>query len=302
MKELSRSASLLVLHLIVLIWGFTGILGHEIQLDAVILVWWRVLIAIIALGAFGWFMGKLKFPSRSQTLLLLSCGLVVGAHWIAFFAAIKASTVSVALCAISTNSFFVALLSPLFGRGKWQLKEFILSAMVVLGLIVIFRFEAKYWLGISLGLVAAFLAAFFSSANAQFIKEVDALAISFWELVGAFVGIGVFVSLTNPATLSSGLSAHDFKCLLLLGVVCTAFAMVASVEVMKKLSAFTCALAINLEPVYTIILALLFYRESEYMTWGFYVGLLCIMSTLLLDVYWDKIFERKKNVDTKSTF
>jgi drug/metabolite transporter (DMT)-like permease len=256
----------------------------------------------MALGVFGLLMGKLKFPTRSQAFLLLSCGLVVGAHWVAFFAAIKASTISVALCAISTNSFFVALLSPFFGRGKWQLKEFILSALVVFGLIVIFRFETKYWLGISLGLIAAFLSAFFSSANAQFIKRVDALAISFWELVGALVGIGVFILFTNPTLLSVGLNAHDFKCLLLLGVVCTAFAMVASVEVMKKLSAFTCALAINLEPVYTIILALLIYGKSEFMTWGFYIGLLCIMSTLLLDVYWNKIFRRKKNVDTKSTF
>jgi drug/metabolite transporter (DMT)-like permease len=167
---------------------------------------------------------------------------------------------------------------------------------------VIFRFETEYWFGISLGLVAAFLSAFFSSANAQFIKQVDALAISFWELIGAFVGIGVFILFTNPTSLAVGLGAHDFKCLLLLGVVCTAFAMVASVEVMKKLSAFTCALAINLEPVYTIILALLIYGEREFMTGGFYIGLVCIMSTLLLDVYWDKIFGRKKNVGTKPTF
>lgn len=285
--ELSHRWSLLLMHLIVLIWGLTGILGHEISLDAFQLVWWRVLIAIVGIGCYAVYRGLIKTNSVRSLFQLLLCGVVVGAHWITFFAAIKASTISVALCAISTNSFFVALLGPLFGRGPWRLKEFVLSLLVIVGLVIIFQFELQYWKGIVLGLAAAALAAGFSLANAGFVQKESAVTISFWEMVGAFAGVSLYFVVSGGMDQLGFPHAYDFRCLLFLGLVCTAFAMVVSVEVMKKLSPFTCALTINLEPVYTIVLALLLYGESEFMSLGFYVGLILILSTLVLDLYWN---------------
>lgn len=284
--EIGQRWSLVLMHVIVLIWGLTGILGHEISLDAFQLVWWRVLIAIVAMGLFVWWRGALWPTDRRMLGSFLLCGVVVGAHWITFFAAIKASNISVALCAISTNSFFVALLGPLFGRGPWRAKEFVLSALVILGLVFIFRFELHYWKGIVLGLLAAALSAGFSLTNARFIQKESAVTISFWEMIGAFVGITMYFIARGEIGQLHVPSAYDLRCLLFLGVVCTAFALVVSVEVMKVLSPFTCALTINLEPVYTILIALALYGSSEYMSWGFYAGLLIILSTLALDMYW----------------
>jgi drug/metabolite transporter (DMT)-like permease len=284
--ELSRNLSLVLMHLIVLIWGLTGILGHEISLDADQLVWWRVLIALVALAIFGLLKGLIQPLNWRSVGALVLCGVVVGAHWVTFFAAIKASTISVALCAISTNSFFVALMGPWFGRGPWRMKEFLLSAVVAVGLIFVFRFELRYWQGIVLGLVAAALSAFFSLANARFVQSKNAITISFWEMVGALVSITIYFFVTDGLQRIHWPSDYDMKCLLFLGVVCTAVALVVSVEVMKKLSPFTCALTINLEPIYTILIALYLYGQNEYMSWGFYVGMLCILSTLALDLYW----------------
>jgi drug/metabolite transporter (DMT)-like permease len=287
--EISERWSLLVMHLIVLIWGLTGILGHEISLDSFQLVWWRVLIAIAGIGCFAFYRNLLRPKSSKLLIQLVLCGVVVGAHWIAFFAAIKESTISVALCALSTNSFFVALLGPLFGRGPWRLKEFVLSLLVIVGLVVIFQFELQYWKGIVLGLIASALSAGFSLANARFIQKESAVTISFWEMIGAFTGVTIYFLFTSKLDQLRIPNAYDMRCLFFLGLVCTAFALVVSVEVMKRLSPFTCALTINLEPVYTILLALLLYGQSEYMSGGFYVGLFLILSTLLLDVYWGKI-------------
>jgi drug/metabolite transporter (DMT)-like permease len=240
----------------------------------------------LAIGLFGYISGRLKGVSLREKLMLIGCGVVVGAHWVCFFGAIKQSNISIALCAISTNSFFVALMGPAFGRGPWRIKEFVLSAVVIVGLICVFRFELHYWQGIALGLLAASLSAFFSLANAGFIKRVTAVQIAYWEMVGALLGLCVFMIFSGEMHDLAWPSFYDLKCLLFLGVVCTAFALMISVEVMKQLSPFTCALTINLEPIYTIIIALLLYGESEYMSFGFYLGLACILSTLALDLYW----------------
>lgn len=284
--NLSKNLSLVLMHFIVLIWGLTGILGYEISLGAFELVWWRVLIAFVAIGIFGLLTGRLNKITRMDLGLLIACGAVIGAHWVTFFAAIKVSNISVALCAISTNSFFVALLGPIFGRGPWQRKEFVLSGLVVVGLFFVFHFELDYWLGITLGLISALLSGVFSLSNALFIKRLSAINISFWEMVGAFLSVTIYLLFAGEVDSLTIPNLHDSKCLLVLGLVCTAFALVVSVEVMKKLSPFTCALSINMEPIYTIILALYLYGQSEYMSLGFYLGMACILGTLFLDLWW----------------
>ena len=169
-------------------------------------------------------------------------------------------------------------------KRKLDFREIILGVLVIVGLVCIFSFETKYKLGIVLALISAFLAAAFSTLNAVQIKHRDAVNISFYEMLAAAAGVFIYLSLTGGVNADLvNLSHQDWSWLLLLGTFATAFAFVISVEVMKVLSAFTVALTINLEPIYSIVLALLIFGEEEKMTAGFYVGAAIILGTLFID-------------------
>ncbi|MFN0031265.1 MAG: DMT family transporter [Flavobacteriales bacterium] len=286
MMTTARTSSLLLLHLIVFIWGFTGILGREISLDAFALVWWRVLVAAAAIGAYAFFFNKkLAAPSRSIAKFA-AIGVLTAAHWVCFFASIKASNVSVALAVISTTSFFVSLVAPFVRNEKFKSYEVLLGLMVIAGLFIIFKFEMQYAEGIVLSLLASFFAAVFSSYNSKLIAEHTAAKIAFWEMLFALLAMSIFLVCTKQIHYTIiAPTAKDIWLLLLLGVACTGFAFLAGIEVMKVLSPFTCALTINLEPVYTIGFALWIYGESEYMSPQFYLGALIIISTLFINAW-----------------
>lgn len=285
----SRTANLLLLHVIVFIWGFTGILGKEISINAIPLVWWRTLIAALSILVFAISTKKnLKTPPK-ELMKIAGVGFLTAAHWICFFTAIKVANVSVALAILSVTSFFVAILSPFINKLKFQWYEALLGVIVIFGLTLIFKFEAQYKEGIIYALVASFLAAVFSTLNANLVKKHSSILIGFWEMTFAFIGVTLFL-LASGQWQSEQLTLipKDLMLLLLLGVVCTGFAFIAGIEVMKVLSPFTCSLTINMEPIYTIAFALLIYGESEYMSPQFYFGAIVIISTLFIHVWVNK--------------
>jgi drug/metabolite transporter (DMT)-like permease len=283
---ITRRANLLLLHLVVFIWGFTGILGKEISLEAWALVWWRVVMALFAIGIFALVSGRGLRPSPAAMLKFAGVGILTAAHWVCFFSSIKASNISVALVVLSTTSFFVSLVSPFIRKEKFRLYELLLGILVIAGLLLIFKFEVQYTTGIVLSLLASVFAAIFSSINSTLVREHTATRIAFWEMLFAAAGVSVFLAATGKFDLSFfSIGNRDLYLLLILGIVCTGFAFIGGIEVMKVLSPFTCALTINLEPVYTIGLALLFYGESEWMSLEFYVGALVILSTLFIDAW-----------------
>jgi len=282
----TRTASLALLHLIVFIWGFTGILGKEITLDPFALVWWRVMIATVAIGLFAFVTRRGLGASIHDIFQFAGVGIITAIHWVCFFSSIKASNVSVALAVLSTVSFFVALVAPFIRKERFYFYELVLGAIVILGLVLIFKFEAQYTWGIIFSLCAAFFAALFSSFNSNLVKRHGPTKIAFWEMLFALLAVSVFLLFSSGFdTAFFAISAKDLLLLLLLGVVCTGFAFIASIEVMKVLSPFTCALTINLEPIYTIAFALLLYGESEWMSPQFYLGALIILSTLFIDAW-----------------
>jgi len=288
-----RTANLLLLHFIVFIWGFTGILGKEISIDALPLVWWRTLIAAVSIFVFALLVKRNLRASRKELFQFAGVGLLTAAHWICFFTSIKVSNVSVALAVISTTAFFSAIVSPFINKFKFQWYELVLGVIVIFGLTLIFKFESQYTEGIIYALAASLLAAIFSSINANLVKHHRATLIGFWEMTFAFAGVSAFLFAGgNLSTETIAIVQKDFLLLLLLGIICTGFAFIAGIEVMKVLSPFTCALTINMEPVYTIAFALLIYGESEYMSPQFYLGALVIISTLFLNLYLKKRFAR----------
>lgn len=288
----SKRQAIFILHGIVFIWGFTGILGKEIDLDSDFLVFWRMIIAAVATGIWAYFSKTSLRTHRKELLAFAGVGLFTAAHWICFFESIKVSNVSTALAVLSTTSFFVAIVGPLIRRTTFDWRELFLGILVIAGLVIIFKFEPDKTWGITLSLCAALFAAVFSSYNSNLVKAHEPIKIAFYEMligvlaVGAYLVIGsVHPENTRDLSKLFVMTSKDIVLLLILGVVATAFAFVRSIDVMKVLSPFTCALTINLEPVYTIAIALFLYGESEYMTPHFYIGAGLIMTTLFIEAY-----------------
>ena len=289
------------LHLIVLIYGFTAILGKLITLPAIQLVWYRMAIALIAFSILiKWTKTDLKV-SKKEFYKLIGIGMLVAIHWLAFFGAVKIANVSVALGCLATSTFFTSILEPLFFRKKINPIEVIIGLLILIGIYLIFRFEINYALGIVVGLSAALLAGLFSVLNKKLIGTHKATVISFYEMLGGVLLITAYTLLIDPGEAPwLTLSWTDFIYLLALGVVCTAYAFAAQVELMKHLSAYVVALAINLEPVYGIIMAWLIFGESEHMTNGFYAGTGIILTSVLgYPLYHYYLKRQEKTIQTR---
>lgn len=291
--------NLIVLHLTVFVWGFTGILGALISISATHLVWYRVLIAFVTLYVYFKYKKINLRINRDTFLKLFLTGAIVGAHWILFFESIKQSTVSVTLVCLSSLTLFTAILEPVFNRQKISKLEIFTGLAIISGIYLIFEFESQYTTGIILGLTSALCASLFSIIYSKQIKNRDASIISFYELIGAWVWISLFLFLTKGFENQMKLNNQDVFYLLILGTVCTSVAYVAGVSVMKFLSAFRVALITNLEPVYGIILAFLFFGKKEQMTAGFYTGALIILAAIFMYPFIKNHLE-KRNITKKS--
>ena len=253
---MKRIESYIELHIIVVILGFTAILGKLIQLPAPTLVWYRTMFAFIAL--FIWFkLSKTKFilPAR-QIVKLLGIGLIVGAHWIFFFHAIKVSNVSVTLGCLASGTLFASLLEPLILKRGIYWFEVLLGLVIIIGIYLIFQFETKYIDGIFFSLLAFFLSSLFTVLNKKITVQFNQNVIGFYEMIGGFIGVTIYLFFNgNLNSHDLSFSWKDFMFLALLAVICSAYAFSAVVRLMKEISAYAVVLTINLEPVYGIILA-----------------------------------------------
>lgn len=258
-------------------------MGALISINETHLVWYRVLIAAVSLFVyFKWTKTSIKV-SKQTFFRLFFTGAIVGLHWILFFGAIKAATISVAMVCLSSLTLFTAILEPLLSKTRISKLEIVAGAFIIFGIYVIFKFETEYTTGIIMGLASALCASLFSIINAKQAKNRPAPIISFYELTGAFFWISIYLFATDGFNNKAMyLNPSDLIYLLILGTICTSVAYVAGVSVMKELSAFRVALITNLEPIYAIILALIIFGKDEKMTSGFYFGALIILSTIFL--------------------
>lgn len=285
--------SYLHFHLIVFIWGFTAVLGALISIDAIPLVWYRMLLASGFIFLWLWIKKRdLRVPPK-KFLILLIAGVIIALHWLTFFGAIKVSNVSITLALLSTGALFTSILEPIFYKRKFVGYEIFFGLLVIAGLYIIFKVETDYTLGIILGLISAFLSAVFTLINGKLINHATASVISIYELFTGVIAISLylaFISITSGG--ESGftreffiLSTNDWTYILILASICTAYAFIASVAVMKHLSPYTIMLTINLEPVYGIFLAFLVFGSKEQMAPEFYYGAALILSTVILNGY-----------------
>lgn len=276
--------SYLHLHLIVFIWGFTAVLGRLISLEALPLVWFRMLFAVGFIAVYIW-IKKIPIQVSPKTAVkFLFAGIIIALHWFTFFKAIKVSNISVTLACLATGAFFTSLLEPLFYRKKIVWYEVLFGLLVVVGLYIIFNVEGQFIEGIIIALISAFLSALFAVINSKFVKQHNPTLISFYELGGGLVFFSFLLLFTNSSTSTFfKLSSEDLIYLFILSSVCTAYAFIASTAIMKFLSPYTVMLTINLEPIYGIILAVLVYKEKETMSPNFYFGALIILLSVVLN-------------------
>lgn len=274
----------ILLHVIIFIWGFTGILGELISLDAIHIVWYRVIIAFLALLlAMPLLKTSFRITSSRRLLHIMGVGVLVCLHWVTFYQSIQLSTASLGILCLSTTTLHVSWLEPLVMKRPFVPLEFGLSLIVVGGLYFVSGdFNAKEYEALAYGLCSALLAAAFAVFNAKLAVETSPIQITLYEMLSAFVFLSVVMWISGDFTAEAlRLTMSDFLWLLFLGIVCTSFAFLATIYIVRFLGAFTVSLSINLEPVYTIILAIFILHENEVLSGRFYVGSAVIISVVL---------------------
>lgn len=271
------------MHLIVILLGFTGVLGKLIDCSSSVLVWYRMLIAFLFLVLYIHFSSGLNIQKKYFVRISL-IGIVVAAHWLFFFESIKVSNVSVAVVCMGTSSLFSAFLEPIILKRSFNAREIILSVVVIFAISFAMQADWSYSLGFFYGIIAAFLSTLFTIYNSLYINKVESEEISLIEMLSGFLVLSIYFLFTEGISISTfNLSQSDLIYLLILGVVCTSFAFAISVEVMKKLSPYNVIMAVNLEPIYSILLALVIFGESEKMSLSFYIGAILIIATVTMD-------------------
>jgi drug/metabolite transporter (DMT)-like permease len=274
---------LLILHLVILAWAFTAVLGKLISLPALDMVVWRT--ALAALGFLG-LAGLLRCPLRlpcGDALKLLGIGALLGLHWVTFFLSGRLATASVSLAALPTLMIWCSLIEPLVnGTRRWSLLELIVGGLTVGAVWLIYAVESRYWLGFSVGLFSALLASVYAVTNKQVVRRFHFATLCVYEMLGACIATVLLLPVTAGKVFPECPGAADFGWLLLFAFGCTVVPYAAFVRVMRQLSVFTINVVYNLEPLYGIALAALIFGASEKMTMGFYTGAGIIVSSVIM--------------------
>lgn len=288
----------ITLHFIVFLWGFTAILGLLITLPPVEMVFYRTLLAAVALFIILTSLKKpLKIPPRAS-LIIFFTGTLIAAHWILFFLSARVSTASVCLAGMATCTLWTSFFEPLVNRRSIRFFEVGLGLVIIGGLYVIFSFEFDHALGLGLAILSAMLAAMFSVINGRLTHRYDPYVITMYEMAGACLSIVIFFPFYNTyfsdtSSLQLIPTPEDWIYLAILALVCTVYAFSVSVEIMKRISAYAVNLTVNLEPVYGIILALIFFGEKEKMSTSFYIGTAIILAAVLSYPILNRMYRRK---------
>ena len=286
MYNILKKYKLTSLHLMVVILGLTGVFGKLISLSAIHLVWYRMGIAFISIAIFLAFKKQLFAVSKKDFIGLLGVGALVTFHWLCFFESIKVSTVSVAVVCLATSSLFSALIEPFFFKRKFLFYEVIMGVVVVVALAFIMGTETKYFWGYFYGIMAALLATLFTLFNAKYINKVGAAKITMIEMLSGVLIISCILFFQQDYTVfTTKISITDLTYLIILGTLCTAMVFVWLTEIMRHITPYSLIMAINLEPVYSIIFALIIFGDNELMSSSFYFGSCVIIGIVFLDGY-----------------
>ena len=283
------------LHVAVFLAGFTAILGKLITLNEGLLTSYRMFLSALILGLYLFFKKELRILSLKNTLQLFGIGTIISLHWVLFYGSIKYSNVSVAVTCLSTIGFFTSLFDPLIRRRRIDLVEVSLGLLVVAGIYLIFNFYPQYKTGIIFGIISAMLASLFPIINKQILNDFSPNTVTLYEMAGGFVALCFILPIYLhffPATYFIP-TPSDFWWLLVLAGLCTVYAFNLSLQALKHISAFTTNLTYNFEPIYSIILAFIIFKENQFLGVGFYMGFVLILLAITLQMM--RVYQDKKN-------
>lgn len=283
------------LHLLVFIAGFTAILGELITIGSFALVWYRMAIAGVLMWLYIKFT-KLNIKVTKKAIFLFSvAGVIIALHWITFFEAINQANVSIALAMFSSGAFFASFIEPIFFKRRILAYEIFFGLLVILGVFLITSSEMGYINGIILGLLSALFSTLFAVINGRFIENYRATVISFYEFISGVLFLTLFILLSGQSFNAEffTLSNSDWLYIFILASICTAYAFIGAVEVMRYISPFTVILSYNLEPIYGIAMALILFPETEKMSQQFYIGAALVIVTVLMDAVFKNYKKRK---------
>ena len=271
------------LHLSILLAGTTGLFGRFITLNEGLLVWYRMILAFVMLWAVLKMQHKVRLLSGVELLKVCGVGMLLALHWVMFYGSIKASNVSIGVVCFALVGFFTAFLEPLINRHRVSWREVLFSVFTLLGILLIFHFDTRYRLGIGMGIVSSLLAALFTVTNKRVSRRHSASILLLYEMGGGFLGVSlllpVYLSLFPVTSLLPGTS--DFVYLLVFASCCTVLLYLLQIQVLKRMSAFTVSLSYNLEPVYSILFAMVLFGEAKELNHAFYAGVgLIILSVV----------------------
>jgi len=283
------NSTIIILHIAVFLAGWTGIFGRLISLSGLPLVTYRILVSVIVLLAVLGGMKKLHWVGIRPFLKIAGCGVLLAVHWVAFFASIQASNVSIGVACVATSCFFTALFDPLINKTKVSLRQILLSFISIAGILLIFSLDVRYRLGIALGLLCAALYSLFSIFNINVAAETgeESSTMLLYELMGGVTFLALCITLyqmifPDEAVVPQG---NDIISLLLLGSVFTVVPFLFQLQALRKLNAFTVNIAYNLEPLYSIAIAAILFGELQQLNFSFWAGIFLIVLSVALQTY-----------------
>lgn len=278
--------ALIKLHISVFLAGFTGVLGELIQLNEGLLVWYRIMITVVSLLFLLQVKKQFQRIPASMVWKLLGIGTLIALHWVFFYGSIKMANVSIGLVCFASTGLFTALLEPVFNHKKINFWDIGLGLLSLLGILLIFQFHQHYREGIIAGIISAILAALFTVLNKRQVNKVEPRVMMVYELSGGLLLLTLLMPLyLHYYPVASILpTLTDWLWLLVLGWLCTVLAMDLMLQALKKVSAFTQNLSLNLEPVYGVILAFVLFGEQKYLGDSFYIGVSLIILSVVLQM------------------
>lgn len=287
--------SYLLMHTAVLFLGFSGVFGKLITLNELVLTWYRVFFSTIFL----FFILKIfkikQSISTSEKIRIAKNGIFITLSWVLFYASIKYSNISIGVVCYCMASFFTAILEPLINRGKIKIAELLLSLLTIVGISFIFQVDTTYRLGIILGIISPLFASLYTIYNEKLVREYNSKLINYYQMLGGTLVLGLILPLyfyfQKSTSFIPGLK--DTFYLIILALFCTVSVYLIFTEVLKKISPFTINLSLNLEPVYAIIIALLFFEESKELNVSFYIGLSFVILSVIIQTIISTVYRKK---------
>lgn len=278
--------ALIKLHIAIFLWGFTGILGQVITLNEGLIVWWRMLIAVVSLWGYALFTRKIPKVKWRDFFTIGGIGFVLALHWLCFYGSIKYANVSVSLTCLASSALIAALLEPLFFGKRLQLFQILLGLCTLAGIGLVYVSNLKFTSGVYIGVLAALLTVLVSIFNKKIVGRFDTYTIMLYQFTGGFLGLTICMPLYFHLfpTVSFLPSLLDFGWLLFLSWVCTILTFILYIQALNKITPFVANMSLTLEPVYGIILAFVILKENKYLGWTFYPGFALIFGAVMLQM------------------